>query len=58
MEKKYCCTNPECTKEKKEVFVKVLNQESVMDDKNVAQMFCPKCKSRLVLCEGENKTAC
>ncbi len=58
MEKKYCCTNPECTKEKKEVFVKVLNQESVMDEQNIAQMFCPRCKARLVLCEDEHKTAC
>lgn len=58
MEKKYCCTNPECTKEDKDGFVKVLNQESIMDEQNIAQMFCPRCKERLVRCEDKSQEAC
>ncbi|MCG8687498.1 MAG: hypothetical protein MI892_21660 [Desulfobacterales bacterium] len=59
MEKKYYCNNPECPEGSKEGVVKVLKQESVMDEKNVAQMFCPKCKSRLISYEKEEPcTAC
>ncbi|MCG8618596.1 MAG: hypothetical protein MI802_20445 [Desulfobacterales bacterium] len=56
MEKKFCCTNPECTK--KNDVVKILSQESIMDEQNVAQMFCPECKSRLTVCEEESQATC
>ncbi len=58
MEKKYCCKNPECTDNENESYVMVLNQESVMDEQNLAQMFCPRCKSRLVICREESQTSC
>jgi hypothetical protein len=56
MEVKYCCTNPDCKNEDNSAVVKALEQESIMDDKNLAQMFCPKCKSRLTACEDTSKT--
>lgn len=58
MEKRYCCNNPECTGGEKETYVMTLNQESVMDEQNLAEMFCPRCKSRLVECQEESKSAC
>lgn len=57
MKKKYCCTNPECVKDEQTNVAIALDQESVMDEQNVAQMFCPKCKSRLTLCEEPAETA-
>jgi len=58
MENKYCCSNPECKNDGNESYVKVLNQESVMDEQNIAQMFCPLCKSRLLLCQEEFEATC
>ncbi len=58
MEKKYCCNNPECRENEKEAYVMVLNQESVMDEQNLAQMFCPRCKSRLVISKEEPSAVC
>lgn len=58
MEKKFCCNNPECTEDEKDTYVIVLSQESVMDEQNLAQMFCPRCKSRLVSCEDISRPAC
>lgn len=57
MEKKFCCINPECPQDDEGVFVKVLSQESIMDEQNIAQMFCPRCKSRLVRCQDESQEA-
>lgn len=57
MKEKFCCTNPECDKEDKEGIVMTLDQESIMDEKNMAQMFCPICKSRLVRCEEDSQAA-
>lgn len=56
MKEKFCCTNPDCTKEDKDAIVMILDQESIMDEKNMAQMFCPNCKSRLVRCEDTSET--
>ncbi len=58
MEKKYCCTNPECCKKDREGFTMVLAMESIMDEKNVAQMFCPHCKAPLVFCDETKETPC
>lgn len=51
MEKKFCCTNPEC--ENENTVVMILSQESIMDEQNIAEMFCPECKTRLALCGEE-----
>ncbi|WDP91697.1 MAG: hypothetical protein HUN04_19110 [Desulfobacter sp.] len=58
MEKKYVCTNPQCGDNEKDAYVKVVNQESVMDEQNMAQMFCPKCKSRLESPKEETPATC
>lgn len=58
METKFYCTNPECTDNKEEAYVKVVNQESVMDEQNMAQMFCPRCKARLEPVKEEPSAAC
>ena len=55
MEKTYCCTNKECSSGDKDEFVMVLDQESIMDEQNLAQMFCPRCKSRLTKCQEEDQ---
>ena len=59
MEKKYCCTNPDCCGKDKEKFKMTLTLEGIMDEQNVAQMFCPHCKEPLVYCDGsEEKKTC
>lgn len=57
MKEKFCCTNPHCHKEDKSGIVITLDQESIMDEKNLAQMFCPRCKSRLVRCKEVSRAA-
>jgi len=57
MKERFCCTNPKCAKEDKTGIVMTLNDESIMDDKNLAQMFCPICKSRLVRLEDVSRAA-
>lgn len=56
MKERFCCTNPDCAKDN-EGIVMTLDEESIMDEKNLAQMFCPKCKSRLVRLEEASKAA-
>lgn len=59
MKTKFYCTNPQCCGEDKEGFIMVLPMESIMDEKNVAQMFCPRCKEPLSCCdETETKPCC
>jgi hypothetical protein len=47
MEIKYYCHNCQCTEVLKKTYILTLKLESVMDEKNIAQMFCPHCKSEL-----------
>ncbi len=47
MEIKYTCINPECKPDGDDPFVLTLNLDNVMDEKNIAQMYCPHCKSEL-----------
>ncbi|MDD9302100.1 MAG: hypothetical protein HUK40_07040 [Desulfobacter sp.] len=58
MKDRFYCDNPECRDREGKTIVVVMNQESIMDDDNLAQMFCPKCRSRLVRCYEETRTAC
>ena len=46
MKEKFRCTNEACAKDHPDGVT--LEQESIMDEQNLAQMFCPRCKSRLV----------
>ncbi len=47
MKMTYKCTNGACCKKEKHEQCVHLQIESVMDEKNVAVMFCPKCGSQL-----------
>ena len=49
MEIKYYCNNCKCQETLKTAYVLTLKLESVMDEKNIAQMFCPHCRSELTL---------
>ena len=47
MKLKYKCNNGACCKNEKREECVNLQIESVMDEKNIAVMFCPKCGSKL-----------
>lgn len=47
MEIKYYCDNCQCHEVLKNPYVLTLKLETIMDEKNIAQMFCPHCKSEL-----------
>lgn len=47
MKVKYKCTNVSCRKKGEHEHRVDLPAEMVMDDRNVADMFCPKCKRKL-----------
>ena len=47
MELTYICENKNCRQIDKGPFMMKLNIETVMDEKNVAAMFCPHCKQPL-----------
>lgn len=47
MEIKYYCQNKKCKTVEKNSHVLTLKLDDVMDEKNLAQMFCPHCKTEL-----------
>jgi hypothetical protein len=47
MKIKFKCTNGSCRKSNNKAHQLVLPVELVMDEKNMAVMFCPKCKREL-----------
>ncbi len=48
MEIKYYCRNDKCRQAIiKEPYVYTLRVEKIMDEKNIAHMFCPHCKAEL-----------
>jgi hypothetical protein len=47
MEIKYYCNNRLCGESQKKTYVLKIKKELVMDDNNMAQMFCPHCKTAL-----------
>jgi len=53
MEITYICENKSCTHVDKEPFSMKLKMDAVMDEKNIADMFCPHCKRSL---NKENKS--
>ena len=57
MKEIFRCTNPDCAKDGSNGIVMTLEQESIMDEKNMAQMFCPRCKSRLVRDQRPDRAA-
>lgn len=48
MEKKYYCPNPGCKGEDGDRYIKSMSMEIIMDEKNLAQMYCPHCKGHLL----------
>ncbi len=47
MDIKYYCQNSQCKTVQKKTYVLKLNLDDVMDEKNIAQMYCPHCKTEL-----------
>ena len=47
MKRKYICTNDLCREKNKRGYRLALPDEVVMDDQNIAVIFCPKCKRKL-----------
>jgi hypothetical protein len=47
MDIKYYCQNSQCKTAQKKTYVLKLNLDDVMDEKNIAQMYCPHCKTEL-----------
>ncbi len=47
MKVKFECTNRACPEKSQQDRKVVLPDELVMDDKNIAVMYCPKCKRKL-----------
>jgi hypothetical protein len=51
MKIKFKCTNSSCCNSNTKEHQLVLPVEVVMDEKNMAVMFCPKCKRKLIRTE-------
>ncbi|MCP4718978.1 MAG: hypothetical protein GY860_05930 [Desulfobacteraceae bacterium] len=47
MEISYYCQNRQCQIIQKKSYVLKLKLDDVMDEKNIAQMYCPHCKTEL-----------
>ena len=47
MKLKFCCDNKDCTKKYSKQYKYVILIEAVMDENNIANIFCPRCKRPL-----------
>lgn len=47
MKVEFICTSETCAKKGQKTHQVVLPAEMVMDDRNIAAIFCPKCKRKL-----------
>lgn len=47
MELRFFCKNEKCTYSEPEPFEIKLNMDAVMDEKNIADLFCPHCEEPL-----------
>lgn len=47
MEFLFTCQNQNCSFPGKDKFKMTIDEESVMDDKNIATVFCPFCKKEM-----------
>jgi uncharacterized protein YbaR (Trm112 family) len=50
----YRCPNTHCRNESTRPYAVQIRSEAVMDEKNVATLFCPRCKGRLVRSPGSS----
>lgn len=48
---KYMCENKECHSASDRAYELFLQSESIMDEKNIATLFCPRCNTKLK-CKG------
>ncbi len=48
MKAKFYCNKGDCAKENSNLYVLEIPQEALVDENNVADFFCPCCKSTLV----------
>ncbi len=48
MKRNYRCHNEDCPNPKNESFVLELDLVAVMDEKNLAKMYCPHCNVELI----------
>ena len=46
----YCCSRDECHTPDGKPYLLEIKQETLMDEKNVADMFCPICQAPLTKC--------
>ena len=51
MEQQYKCTNTSCCEENGKEYELLIPDESIMDEKNVAVMYCPQCQCELTRTE-------
>jgi hypothetical protein len=54
MKLEYTCTNRACPEKDKNQYRLALPAELAMDDHNIADIFCPKCK-RMLVRTGQNE---
>ncbi len=50
----YCCSRDECHTADGKPYLLEIKQETLMDEKNVADMFCPICHAPLTKCSQNN----
>ena len=48
MEIKFRCENENCQSPEAQPYVKILEVDAIMDEKNMATLYCPYCKQALV----------
>ena len=46
----YCCSRDECHTADGQPYLLEIQQETLMDEKNVAEMYCPICQAPLTKC--------
>ena len=51
MNVKYICNNTKCSDVDEQAYELIIPSESIMDEKNIATIFCPHCNGKLE-CEG------
>ena len=55
MEFSYSCPNNNCSYPGKNHFTMTIDEQAVMDDKNMATVFCPFCKKEMTFCVLEEQ---
>ena len=56
MEFSYSCPNNNCSYPGKNQFTMTIDEQAVMDDKNMAAVFCPFCKKEMTFCILDGKS--